>query len=351
MSRLIITAMRNEAPFILEWIAWHRMIGFDHFLIHTNDCTDPTDDILKRLMTLGIVTWRQNTAGVGQAPQRTALKDAMTHDLYKAASWAAHIDVDEFIMIHAGRGHLDDMFAAMGDVNMISLPWRNFGSSGIHTFSPGLVTETFEWAAPRYILQPWQLTAIKTLHRPLGHWRAIGPHRPYDLKALPSKVRWVGGAGQPMPKEFLQKGWRSHPGYFGDSIAQINHYAIKSAESFLVKSDRGAPIAREWGADFQYWCLRDINFEKDSSMAKHIPALKEAMADLLNDPELSQLHFKANESHRTAIARLRERSDIKELFDKICSYKPTGGFATFRDGEKVVYDFTIPEVPDFNTSR
>jgi hypothetical protein len=29
MSRLNDTAMKNEAPFILEWVAYHRMIGYN----------------------------------------------------------------------------------------------------------------------------------------------------------------------------------------------------------------------------------------------------------------------------------------------------------------------------------
>ncbi|MGB8813172.1 MAG: glycosyltransferase family 2 protein, partial [Paracoccaceae bacterium] len=38
----IVTTMKNEGPFILEWIAYHRMIGVDDFLIYTNDCSDGT---------------------------------------------------------------------------------------------------------------------------------------------------------------------------------------------------------------------------------------------------------------------------------------------------------------------
>ena len=29
MSRLNDTAMKNEAPFIFEWVAYHRMIGYN----------------------------------------------------------------------------------------------------------------------------------------------------------------------------------------------------------------------------------------------------------------------------------------------------------------------------------
>ena len=43
--RLIVTAMKNEGPFILEWAAYHLSIGFDRFLVYTNDCDDGTDAI------------------------------------------------------------------------------------------------------------------------------------------------------------------------------------------------------------------------------------------------------------------------------------------------------------------
>ena len=37
---LVFTTMRNEGPFILEWVAWQKMLGFDNVLILFNDCTD-----------------------------------------------------------------------------------------------------------------------------------------------------------------------------------------------------------------------------------------------------------------------------------------------------------------------
>ena len=53
--------MRNEAPFILEWIAYHRAIGFDDFLIYSNDCSDgnggpnPSETRRSRLIGLAIL--------------------------------------------------------------------------------------------------------------------------------------------------------------------------------------------------------------------------------------------------------------------------------------------------------
>ncbi|WP_372837440.1 glycosyltransferase family 2 protein, partial [Puniceibacterium confluentis] len=57
---VIVACMKNEAPYILEWIAHHRAIGVDNFLIYTNDCDDGTDVILDRLQSLGVVQHRRN---------------------------------------------------------------------------------------------------------------------------------------------------------------------------------------------------------------------------------------------------------------------------------------------------
>jgi len=58
--RVIVTTMKNEGPFILEWLAYHRAIGFDDFLVYTNDCTDGTDTMLQMLERKGIVPERVN---------------------------------------------------------------------------------------------------------------------------------------------------------------------------------------------------------------------------------------------------------------------------------------------------
>ncbi len=45
----IITCMKNEGPFILEWLAYHRAIGVKDVLVYTNDCNDGTDTFLELL--------------------------------------------------------------------------------------------------------------------------------------------------------------------------------------------------------------------------------------------------------------------------------------------------------------
>ena len=38
-----LTCVKNEGPFLLEWIAFNRVIGVTDFLFYHNDCTDGTD--------------------------------------------------------------------------------------------------------------------------------------------------------------------------------------------------------------------------------------------------------------------------------------------------------------------
>jgi Glycosyltransferase family 92 len=77
----ICAIVRNEARYILEWIAFHKAIGIDHFYIYDNQSTDGTTDILLRLQAAGLVTrisWPDSTPAVvasGLGPQVPAYND------------------------------------------------------------------------------------------------------------------------------------------------------------------------------------------------------------------------------------------------------------------------------------
>ena len=49
---LAILCVRNEAAFLLDWLAHHRATGFTDFLVFSNDCTDGTDLMLDSPCTI-----------------------------------------------------------------------------------------------------------------------------------------------------------------------------------------------------------------------------------------------------------------------------------------------------------
>lgn len=45
----VVTSMKDEAPYVIEWVAYHRALGFDRIVVLANDCTDGTHEMLTRL--------------------------------------------------------------------------------------------------------------------------------------------------------------------------------------------------------------------------------------------------------------------------------------------------------------
>ena len=52
----IFVIVRNEAPYIDEWIEFHRMMGVSHFFIYDNGSSDDTVDRLSSYVDAGLVT-------------------------------------------------------------------------------------------------------------------------------------------------------------------------------------------------------------------------------------------------------------------------------------------------------
>ena len=96
-----VTCVKNEGPFLLEWIAYNRLIGVTDFLFYSNDCTDGTDALLDALAARCGVTHLPNPAQ-GRAYQMEALKDCAHQPIVQQADWLWIADVDEFLNIHVG---------------------------------------------------------------------------------------------------------------------------------------------------------------------------------------------------------------------------------------------------------
>ncbi|WP_172299811.1 glycosyltransferase family 2 protein [Pseudoruegeria sp. HB172150] len=318
---VVVTCMKNEGPFILEWLAYHRMIGVSDFLIYTNDCTDGTDTMLDMLQAKGLVQRRDNPfREMDLRPQHAALDVARGEEVLKSAGWILPIDVDEFVNIHVGAGHLNDLYTAIAPANLISLTWRLFGNSDRDTYEDRPVTEQFTRCAPELIRRPHQAWGFKTLYRNLGLFADMGVHRPKGLtQGAADKVHWVNGSGQPMPRKILRTGWRSSLDSYGYDLVTLNHYAVRNAESFLVKRDRGRVnhVDRDQGE--AYWFRMNNNAEQDHSIQRHLPALRQEIDRLLQDPEIAAAHAACVEAHQARIAELSQREDYAALYTSLTS--------------------------------
>lgn len=313
MTILAITAMRNEGPFVLEWLAHHRALGVSAFLVFSNDCDDGTDALLDALEAGGAVTHVRHEAR-GRSVQWQALKAAKAHPLHAAADWALCIDCDEFVALKPPHDTLPALLAALG-ADAVMLPWRLFGSSGHLDFAEEPVTGRFTMAAPEDMAFPAAGRFFKTLYRTAA-FRRPGVHRPKPAPGRPA--RWVDGSGRALPPGFAAAEDRivaPEPGRYG--AVQLNHYSLRSAADFLVKRRRGLPNRSAKPLDASYWAERNFNLAEDRSALRHAAARAAETERLLALPGVAAAHREAVAAHRARIAALLADPDEARLFTRL----------------------------------
>jgi len=299
--------MKNEGPYILEWIAYHRSIGFDDFILFSNDCTDGSNLMLNRLDQIGVVHHFDNPLGPGMDPQRAAYSRAGKMETARSADWVMIIDADEFVNIHLGDGHIDNLTEACPDADAISLNWRFFGSSGEARMDPAPVTARFTNGSNFETPENGLVWGFKTLFRPRV-FDYFGVHRPKffkDRAITPDMARWVNGSGRDLGAAMHRDGWRTNREQLGYEFGQINHYAIKSREEFLLKRLRGTANSKNKDRiDTGYWDKFDLNACADTSI--RAGGVVAAMDELLRDDQLATLHHASFDTARRTIDKQLE---------------------------------------------
>jgi hypothetical protein len=328
---LIVGCMKNEGPYILEWVAYHKAIGVDHFLIYTNDCSDGTDEILVRLMELGHLTHVSNNEWKGKSPQQAALNKAMKLDVVKQADWLIHIDIDEYINVRMGNGTLADLYAGMGDATNLAMTWRLFGNAGQDDIGAATVIDRFTGCAPAYVPKPHTMWGFKSITRNVGAYSKLSCHRPNKVAPkMKDQVRWLNGNLADHSKELTDKGWRSSIQSIGYDAVQLNHYALRSRESFLIKRQRGRALHVDRSIGLNYWVRHDWHLNTDRSILRQVPRTWAMKAALLADPVLAKLQADALAWHQAKAAELRATEAFAELWEQTKT-------ADLSDGERMAY--------------
>jgi hypothetical protein len=310
-----VSMMKDEAPYLIEWVAHHLATGFTDLLVYTNDCTDGTDEMLIRLEEMGLAHHRRNVIPPGLKPQPSAIRHAQGEPLVQASDWVMVFDADEFLCISYGDGRIDSLISAAGGADGIVVTWRVFGSGGVVDWSPAPVTEQYTRAAPPDWNKGW---GVKTLFRFDPEIWKLGIHRP-TMKAkvlktdFPDSVRWLNGSGQPMEDYFKFRGWRSIRRTLGYDWAQMNHYAVKSVEAYAVRKMRGNVNLKADKYNADYWALQDRNEVEDRRILRHASARARIAAELLADPVLGRLHREALHRVEARLAAFRLTEDYAAL--------------------------------------
>ena len=321
MKTTVITTMKNEGAFLLEWVAHHKALGFDDIVLCTNDCADPTTDMALRMQKMGILRHHATTYKPGASIQRAALRQARTAPEVQQADWIYVCDADEFLTIALGDGSIEALIhAASLRTEVIAVPWRVFGSDGITEYADTPVTQQFERASPMPVPGALHGAFPKSIFRggkTLAQLERIGVHMPI---IKPNKERALrlelpnATPRIPLPQALhVQADYR---------FAQVNHYCVRSRDSFLVKRDRGKVNHVNKMMEFEYWRRNDIAVEQSLTARRYDAATAAWLATLRADKRLNMLHGRAVNWHRRTIAELKTRPDFQDMIaaieDKQC---------------------------------
>ncbi|MEO0939694.1 MAG: glycosyltransferase family 2 protein [Pseudomonadota bacterium] len=334
-GNVIVGCMKNEAPYIIEWVAYHRSMGVDNFLIYTNDCSDGTSEILDRLQAMGILQHRNNDGWKGNSPQQYALNQSLKEPVIQNADWIIHIDVDEFINVRTGNGTLQDFFAAVPGATNVAMTWRLFGHNGVTALRDDFVIDQFDACAPAYCPKPHTVWGFKTMFANIGAYEKISCHRPNKLvDDKKAQVKWVNGSGHDMTREARDNGWRSSKKSIGYDLIQLNHYALRSAESFLIKRQRGRALHVDRSIGINYWIRMDWSDFRDITIKRNLPRLRAEYDRLMQDAELAALHRAGFEWHKAKAAELHGMPEFQDLYTQALEIRLT-------ETERVAYALAL----------
>lgn len=250
--------MKNEGPYLKEWLEYHKMVGIEHFYLYDNGSSYETAAIVLQYS-------QKNEVTAHHWPAHPLQLKAYMHCLtsYRSESfWIAFIDLDEFIVPVAAEtiGEFLKDYEAFGGVGV---NWLLYGNSG-HTKKPaGLQIENYTYRSE----ESWHSNChIKSIINPK---KVKSPKDPHCFRYLPdayavteNKIKINGSLTQ------------SH----STNKIRINHYFTRSTEESRTKMERGNPdskFKRPWD-DFERLNRNDV---LDRSMEKYVPELKRRVYD------------------------------------------------------------------------
>lgn len=105
----IAAIVKDEYSGLLEWIAFHRVLGVDGFIITDNGSRDGSRELLLSLARLGIVTMFDQPTLVNQKPQLPAYEHIL-RSCPRDIDLLAFIDADEFLLPLESDTKLSDFF-------------------------------------------------------------------------------------------------------------------------------------------------------------------------------------------------------------------------------------------------
>lgn len=249
-NNIICSIVKDETPYLVEWIEYHLNIGVQYFVIYDNNSVIPVRQTLRRYINEGLV--EVIDCPIIYLPQ----VKAYNHCLYKMhdiTQWIAYIDADEFIILNKHE-QINELLKEYDSFGGLCLNWELHNASG-HVDKP---KESVMDAYKEYLPHPSAVNKhIKTILQPRFTHAMRDPHSAlYEVGCYAVNENY-----QPVLSAFSD---------FSNKVAHINHYYTKSFEEWLNKIGRGRSNANQMRKINEFWdCNPNMLYQKCEAEEKY----------------------------------------------------------------------------------
>lgn len=251
----VAAIMKNEKPYLKEWIEYHLLQGVEHFYLCDNESSDGTKEYLEPYIKKGIITYIE-MPGVNK---QLVCYDKVVKEHKKETKWLAFIDLDEY-MVPIKAKNMKQFLKEFDDVDEVSLHWLNYGDSGAIKRPDGLVTEFFTAHGKKLN------HTVKSIVRP----KAVTDFNYFGANHY-VRVKGKSVNENHHPVDYML-------GFYPSAEkARINHYILKTYAEFLYKKSRGHPEGTPINYGY-YFFHNENDVKNDTSMLRFLPDLKKRMA-------------------------------------------------------------------------
>ncbi|WP_319585403.1 tetratricopeptide repeat protein [uncultured Desulfobulbus sp.] len=264
----IASIQRDRGPWIIEWLAFHMLIGFNQFYIYVHKSIDDmTIKLLKLSQHYPIVVHQVST---DDRPQLSCYQHAY-NSYGQLVDWMAFIDGDEFLFPTA-KSQMAAALAEYEDKEMSAIAafWVCYGSSGHLREPEGLIVENYRRHSSFDFL-------------PNRHVKSIVKGRQNGIMTTASHVfstprGTYDELRRPINHGLMEKLTPSYKQF------RINHYATQSYDFFLrIKQNMGAADSDSTYVRSPEWYFRyDRNECDDGISYNFLIPLKLKVIELTN---------------------------------------------------------------------
>ena len=251
----VVAILKNEKPYIKEWLEYHMIQGVEHFYLCDNDSTDGIKEYLKPYIDKGVITY-MHLAGINQ---QKVCYETVVNQYKNKTEWLAIIDLDEYL-VPLKEKTIAKFLEEFEDVSEVSLHWMLYGDNGAISRDDGLITEFFT-------SHPINLNhTVKSIVR---------PEKVIDFEGFGSN-HYIKVEGKSVNEYHKPVNFMLNYNISGDK-ARVNHYIIKTFAEFHHKKKRGHPEGSPINYAY-YFYHNDNTVKNDTSMLRFLPKLKKRMA-------------------------------------------------------------------------